>query len=215
MFRTTLSGISLSLLAACTNTTTAGGRMRSDLDSRLPAIHTAGLVSLDVKGYEVSVGGTVERKEEWSTAARETIVTALVEGFKSRRIELRKLEPQPDTAEEMNDLRLLSEAVNSSMGFPGSGFDYSLGPVGHLLDRYQVDALVFVWARGKLVSGVRKFLVGDADAGLVAITLVDRSGDVLWYNAGGLHGERADLRHADSTASLLRAMIGDLPLAKP
>jgi hypothetical protein len=215
VLRKVLSGSFLLLMAACTSTTTAGGKTRSDLGSRLPAIHTAALVSVDVKGFEVSAGGTVERKEGWSEGARESLVLALTEGFKSRRIELRQIEPQPDTAEEINDLKLLSEAVNASLGFGGREFDYSLGPVGDLLDRYHVDALVFVWARGKLVTGARRFLVGDADAGLVAITLVDRSGDVLWHNAGALHGEKADLRHAESTASLLRAMIGELPLAKP
>ena len=209
------------LLAACTTTTESGLRARSDLAKRLPEIRTAGLVSLDVKEYEVSAGGVTDLKDAWSTAARANVQSALITGFSSRQIELRPIDPGPDTAEEVNDLRLLSEAINASMiKYPLKTFDYSLGSVGPLLDRYGVDALVFAWARGRLMTGGRKFLSGlfgsgEADVGQVGVIMVDRSGNVLWFNSRGLRGDRADLRYADSATSLLHAIIGDLPLAKP
>jgi len=52
-------------------------------------------------------------------------------------------------------------------------------------------------------------------AGQVGVIMVDRSGNILWFNSRGLRGDRADLRYADSATSLLHAIIGDLPLAKP
>ncbi len=189
------------LLAACTTTTESGLRARSDLARRLPEIRTAGLVSLDVKEYEVSAGGVPELKDAWSTAARANVQSALIAGFNSRQIELRPIDPGVDTAEEVTDLRLLSEAINS-------------------LDRYGVDALVFVWARGRLVTGGRKFLAAlagksEADVGHVVVTMIDRSGNVLWYNSRALLGQHADLRYAESATSLLHAIVGDLPPAKP
>jgi len=209
----------LLLLAACTTTTASGARARSDAASRLPAIHSAALVSLDVKEYEVSAGGVAEFKEEWSTAAQQALEAALVAQFKSHAIALRRIEPDPDTAEEVSDLRALTQAVNSSvLQFPRKEFDYSLGPVAPLAERYGVDALVFVWARGRLVTGGRKVLAalagsGETDAGQVTITLVDRSGDVLWFNTRGRRGDRADLRHGESAAELMQAMVSDLPVA--
>jgi hypothetical protein len=209
----------LLLVAACTTTTASGARARSDAASRLPAIHTAALVSLDVKEYEVSAGGIAEFKEEWSTAARQALETALVAQFKSHAIELRRVEAGPDTAEEVNDLRALTQAINASvLQFPRKEFDYSLGPVAPLAERYGADALVFVWARGRLVTGGRKVLAaiagsGETDAGQVTITIVDRSGDVLWFNTRGRRGDRADLRLDGSAAELMQAMVSDLPPA--
>jgi hypothetical protein len=213
--------ILVGFLSACTTTTESGLRARSDLAQRLPEIRTAGLVSLDVKEYEVSAGGVTDLKDAWSTAARANVQRALITGFRSRQIELQPIDPGPDTAEEVNDLRLLSEAINASMSnYPLKTFDYSLGSVGPLLDRYGVDALVFAWARGRLMTGGRKFLSGlfgsgEADVGLVGVIMVDRSGNILWFNSRGLRGNRADLRYADSATSLLQAIIGDLPPAKP
>jgi len=213
--------ILVALLAACTTTTESGLRARSDLATRLPAIRTAGLVSLDVKEYEVSAGGVTDLKDAWSTAARANVQSALISGFKSRQIELRPIDPGTDTAEEVNDLRLLSEAINASMvRFPLKTFDYSLGSVGPLLDRYGVDALVFAWARGRLLTGGRQFLSGlfgsgETDMGFVGVIMVDRSGNILWFNSRGLRGSRADLRYAESATSLLHAIVGDLPPPKP
>ena len=220
MARIAIAPIALGLLAACTTTTASGARGRADAPARLNKLRSAALLPLDVKEYEVSAGGVVEFKEAWSTAAREAIETALVAQFKARNVDLRRIDPAPETAEELDDLRALSEAVNASVGFPGSSFDYSLGPVATLLDRYGVDALVFVWGRGRMMTGGRKVLSGllgggEVDAGQVTMSIVDRSGDVLWYNTRGRRGDNADLRRADSASELMRAMVADLPAAQP
>ena len=171
---------------------------------------------LDVKEYEVSAGGVAELKEDWSSAAQRAIEDALSSELRGHHIELRRVEPEPDTAEEIEDLRTLSEAVNSSIFFPNSPFDYSLGPVSGLVDRYQVDALVFVWARARLPTSGRKFVAalygtGGAEVGQVAITIVDRSGEVLWYDHRALVGARGDLRNPEAAGELMRALVSDLP----
>jgi hypothetical protein len=220
--RSHASWIALSLSAACTTTTTAplSVRARADASSRLTAIRTAVLVPMDVKEYEVSAGGVPEFKEEWSTAARQALEDALIGQLKSRRIELRRIEPDAETAEEIQDLRKLAEAVNASLRFRGNAFDFSLGTVAPVLDRYGADALVFVWARGRMMSGGRKFMAvlsggGANDTGLVTITLVDRTGDVVWCDSRGRVGSNADLRQADSAVEVVRAILSDLPSAQP
>jgi len=218
--RNHLPWIALLLSAACTTTTgPITARSRGDAASRLTSIRSAALVPMDVKEYEVSVGGVMEFKEEWSTAARQALEDALVAQLKSRRIELRPIQPDAETAEEIQDLRALAEAVNGSIGFQGKRFDYSLGPVAPILDRYRADALVFVWARGRMMSGGRKVMSvlggGENDAGLVTMTLVDRTGDVVWCDTRGRVGGNADLRYANSAAEVVRAMLSDLPAAKP
>lgn len=221
MARIAIVPIALGFLAACTETTASAARGRPDVAARLPNIRSAALLSLDVKEYLVSAGGVPEFKEDWSAAARHAIENALVAEFKARNIELRRVEVAPETAEEVDDLRALSQAVTASVGFPGASFEYSLGPVAPLLDRYGVDALVFVVGRGRLSTYGHKFLKGlatgmsEVDATQVAMTVVDRSGEVVWYNTRGLRGVDADLRRGGSAAELMRAMVEDLPAHKP
>src|SRR5207237_10066705 len=98
---------------------------------------------------------------------------AVATELRSRQIELRVVEPDSDTREEIDDLRALSEAINASMSFPNASFDYSLGPVSGLVDRYGVDALVFVWGRARLPTGGHKVLSalsgsGGTDVGQMA-----------------------------------------------
>ncbi|HYZ88715.1 MAG TPA: hypothetical protein VE620_05420 [Myxococcales bacterium] len=212
--------LALALLAACTSTTQSAARARPDLGARLPGIRTAALVALDVKEYEVSAGGIAALKEDWSAAAREAIRDALGSEMRARQIELRLVDPEPDTKDEIEDLRALSEAINASLNFPNGAFDYSLGPVNDLIDRYKVDALVFVWGRAQLPTGGRKVLAalygrGGADVGMVAMTIVDRSGDLVWYNRRALVGANADLSRAETAAELVRAIVGDLPPPRP
>jgi hypothetical protein len=207
--------LALALLAACTSTTQSTARARPDLGARLPAIRTAALVSMEVSEYEVSVGGVPELKEDWSVGARRAITDALAAALRSRQIELRVVDPGPDMQEEIDDLRALAEAINASLGFRPGSFDFSLGPVDRLADRYGVDALVFVWGRARLPTGGQRLIAalhgkGGEDVGQVAMTIVDRSGDVLWFDHRALVGSNADLRSSENAAALMGAMIGDL-----
>lgn len=207
----------LALLAACTSTTSSVARGRADLAERLPRIHSAVLLSAEVKEYEISVGGVPELKQDWSKAARRAIVDALSAELESRRIELQVVDRDPAMQEEIDELRALSEAINASLGFPnGVPFDYSLGPVGSFIDRYHVDALMFVWGRARLPTGGQRLLAalhgkGGEDVGQLAMTIVDRQGTVLWFNHRALVGVNADLRETEKATELVRAMIGDLP----
>jgi len=215
-----LQWVALALLTACTSTTESAARSRQDVSSRLPAIRSAALISIDIKEYEVLPGSVIQFKEESDSSVRQAIQDALVGQFAERQIALRSVDPAPGKAEEIQDLRALSEAINASLQFPRDGFDYSLGPVGDLVDLYGVDALVFVWARGWMYKGGKKPIPslsgGSAvDGADIAITLVDRSGDVLWYDRRGRRGDNTDLRSSPSLTELARALIGDLPPAKP
>lgn len=219
MTRSALVFAGAAMLAACTHTTASAARARPDFATRLPSIRSAALLTLDVKEYEVSAGGVPELKEDWSSAAQRAVHDALTAELRARQIELRRVEPEPDTAEEIEDLRALTEAVNASIRFPNARFDYSLGPVNALADRYKVDALVFVWARARLPTGGRKVvaaLLGSgagAEVGQIAISIVDRTGEVLWFDHRALVGASGDLQHPGTTAELMHAIVGDLPRA--
>src|SRR6267143_1690617 len=109
MARIAIVPIALGLLAACTETTASAARGRPGVVARLPKVRSAALLSLDVKEYLVSAGGVAELKEDWSAAAREALERALVAEFKARNIELRRVEVAPETADEVDDLRALSQ----------------------------------------------------------------------------------------------------------
>ncbi|HWE24362.1 MAG TPA: hypothetical protein VG496_10540 [Myxococcales bacterium] len=220
MRRTRFPWLALALLAACTKTTESTSRARPDLGELLPRIHSAALVSIEVTEYEVAVGGVPQLKEDWSAGARQAIADALATELRSRQIELRVVDRDPAMQEEINDLRALSEAINASLAFPSGSFDYSLGPVRGLVDRYRVDALVFVWGRARLPTGGQRLLAalhgkGGEDVGQLAMTIVDSSGDVVWFNHRALVGSNADLRQPDNAAELVHAIVSDLPAAHP
>ena len=208
--------LALALLVGCTSTTQSAARARPDLDVRLPQIRSAALVALDVKEYEGSAGGITEPKEDWRAGARQAIGDALAAELRSRQIELRPVDLEPETKDEIEDLRALSEAINASMNIPNAAFDYSLGPVKALVDRYKVDALVFVWGRSQVPTSGQKVLSafygrGGAELGAMAMTIVDRSGDLVWFNRRALVGANADLRRAEIAVELVRAVVRDLP----
>ncbi len=112
-------------------------------------------------------------------------------------------------------------------------FEYSLGSVADIADAAGVQTLAFVFARGAYPTAgraVAMLLGAAAVAGLgavgavtgpmiipvsrpvgnfVSVAIVDRSGDVLWFDVEPLHGY--DLRNVDHAAEAVGSVMRDLP----
>jgi hypothetical protein len=213
-------------------------RLHPEFGERIRPVRVVGVLPPKVSVYEIAAGGTRELKDAWSEAARENVARALASGLASRKLEVKVLEPTPDTGAELEEVRLLYEQVAPSIVFATYGdrfpekrwsFDYSVGDVSALLDRTGVDALALVYGFDEISSGGRKTTqavtaVALAALGVVAspqggmtmlyAALVDRTGTVIWFDVRGARGS-FDLRDPQSAGALVGRVLLDLPPAAP
>lgn len=110
-------------------------------------------------------------------------------------------------------------------------FEYSIGPIQNILNKYGVNGLILVTGFDEISSAGRQTLkavgiiaglalaasgVGGAiiiprsGITLVSVALVDSSGDILWYNIKSSEGGY-DLRKPESATDLLRTILADYP----
>jgi hypothetical protein len=196
---------------------------------------TVGVLEPRVDVFELGAGGQRTLKEEWSVPARKAIAEAVASAVAAKGFGVKPLEPFPALQDDLLDMRLLYEAVGSSILFavyqqqfpaPVERFDYALGDVSRLLDAYGVDALAIVYASDEVSSGGRKAAKAVSTAALallgviaiprggvtrMSIGLVDRSGSVLWFNVGA---GSYDLRDANSTGMLVSSLLAQLPSSR-
>jgi hypothetical protein len=231
MSRTTLARLAVLALAA----SALSGCFPQDTDLRrrmseaLRPVKAVGLVTPAVKIYELDAGGMRVLRDAWSEQGRENVTAALREALRGKGFAVKGVEATPQTREELDEVRLLYEAVGQgildSRGiyYWSKGwydFEYTVGPVDRLLARYGVDALALTYASDEISTGGRKATA--AIAGLfgvqlrggyswASVAIVNRTGKVLWFRDAG--GEAAyDLRDAESARALVDHLITPMPV---
>lgn len=186
----------------------AAYRKNPQFDSSCKNLKTYGLVKPRVEVCEISAGGVPELRDDWCAAARGNLVAALERKFSSKMINLKTIEPDVSTSQEFEEVSALYKVVSYSIKahtyfapniFPEKvdKFDYSLGPINGLLERYGCDGLIFVYGYDEISTAGRKTLMA---AGMVVgaltgvytgprggvttidVALVDASGTILWYS---------------------------------
>lgn len=209
-------------------------RAHPDLDRRARAVRVVGLLPPDIKIYELTAGGVTELRDEWSATGRDAVVQGITEVLKDRGVAIKPLVIDKDSQRSVDDITVLYKAVSGSIiehtykqyPFPSKleNFDYSVGSIDLLLQKYQADAMVIVYGVDQISTAGRKALRG---VGLVLgavtgqpvlsqgttalnIALVDRSGAVLWYKIAGDSGGY-DLRDSKSAKAFVQRMVTDFP----
>ncbi|WP_242393126.1 hypothetical protein [Anaeromyxobacter oryzisoli] len=178
---------------------------------------TIGILSA-VRVDEVSRGGVEEENEEWTAKAEHNVVKALSDGLRTRKLRAKALSWKDDA--DLDEVRLLYAEVASAIWrftYPPYAFDtkrerfdYSVGPVGPILDRAGVDVLLVAAGAGQTGADGRRlsFVAGNSTA-LLTLGLVDRSGNVIWFDVS--FGYQTDLRSdADVTATIAK-LLSELP----
>lgn len=213
-------------------------RAHPELEMRVKNIKTQGLIPPDIKIYELTAGGVQELRDDWCDSGKENVLTAFMEIFKGKPIEIKPLVIDKDIEEEMEEIQALYRAVSTSIQLHTYGpflfpekqknFDYSIGSVERILQRYGSDALIFVHGFDEISTGGRKALTATGvligaitgvaimpKAGITALSvaLVDKSGSILWYSIKSSQGGH-DLREPDSTARLVESILSDFPTLK-
>jgi hypothetical protein len=226
----TLLGLLAFLLAAGTVHAAEEESFRTppDFAQRMKNIKTIAIFRPDIKMFEISTGGVKELREDWCDECCMKVQTAFVTTFQQFGYDLRILDPAQDTAPDLREIMFLyGDVVTSVLRhaydgphlFPAkkSNFDYTLGSIDNLLEPAGADALLLIRGIDEISSEGRKamqtfgVLVGLA-AGVVVtpnmgktvmiVGLVDRSGDLLWFNIRGGSGVY-NLRDPESVTKLV------------
>jgi hypothetical protein len=194
--------------------------------SRLPPGARIVLMPVDVELYEMSSGGALEPRADWTDAAAGHIGKALLGSGMNAAV--RPLPGEIDS--KIRSLVQLHRAVSSavvihhygSLKLPTKrGLDWSLGPEGSwLAEQAGADYALFLWVRDSYASAARKATIALAAAvGLPVFggaqqayaSLVDlRSGRILWFNR--VSRMSGDLRDGAAAQETLAALLADFPL---
>jgi hypothetical protein len=192
--------------------------------SRLPDGARVVLMPADIELFEISAGGVIEPRADWTDIAARHIR----DGVAARHSDLKEVRVEEDEA--MAALLRLHRAVTEaivvhhygSLRLPSKEgrLDWSLGPAAATLaERSGADHALFIWIRDTYASGARKAaitvgaLFGLALGGgsqLAYASLVDlKSGQVLWFNR--LRRMSGDLREAEAAGETLERLLESFP----
>jgi hypothetical protein len=228
------------LLSACVTVPTY--RAHPQLDDKLKAIKKVTLIPLKTDVYQITAGGVQEKMDEWSSQARQNVMTA-VQGELGAKPSV-FVEPFEETSfsedqkANLEETKALFDAVNFSVIMHSYGppdqlftekvdnFNYSLGPEVQELAE-DIDALLFVSCSDQISTAGRKALqVGSVIMGalvgvqitplygatMVSIALVDSYTGTILWYS--YHGSRGDhdLRDPLDTSTLIKELLKDFPI---
>ena len=181
------------------------------------------LMPVDVELYELSSGGSLEPRADWTDAASAYINKSLL----ASGLPMKTLpgELDADTRKLVQLHRAVSSAVvihhYGTLKLPTKqGLDWSLGSEGAwLADRAQADYALFLWVRDSYASAVRKATIavaaavglpvfGGAQQGYASLVEL-RSGRVVWFNR--VSRMSGDLREESAAQETLAALLADFP----
>lgn len=208
-------------------------KIHADYGQRASTIRSVGVLAPDVDIYELNAGGVREKIDTWSEQGRQNFAESLREELSKRALEVKIIKLEGDFREDLEEVNDLydfisySFAVHTAEGpnlFPAKHdrFDYSVGQLDGILDAYHVDSLLIVHGFDEVTTGGRKAAtVVGALMGIgyrpgftvVNMTLVDRSGTLLWHENFTKQGGASDLRNARSVKVIIRKMLASLPEA--
>ncbi len=187
-------------------------RIHPEFEKRAQDSNTLGLLLCDVKAYEITGLGVVELRKGWCTTGKENLVSALVENLRKKNYEIRPLAKDKEIDEEITEIEAVYGAVSKSIQLHTYGpqlfpekkknFEYSLGSVEGILQKYSTDSLEFV-------RGLDHVLKGKEEA-FISVAFVDSSGTILWYCEKGIRGE-GGLRDPESASKLVENVLASFP----
>jgi hypothetical protein len=220
------------ILTGCAQTTVL---VKTEALPRAPGEARVVLMPPDVELSELTVGGLLEPRAEWTQQAIAHVTVALQEELLTKRKRLVPyVAPADDPAEQHSENQILKlhDAVggaiivhkllpNRQLPTKEGKFDWTLGEgVMRLRERHDAHYALFVVFRDSYASPGRvAFMVGAALLGVGVrggtqvgfASLVDlRNGDVVWFNR--LIDPAGDLRTLEPARQAVKSLLADLAL---
>lgn len=196
------------------------------------------LMPSDIELYELTAGGLLEPKAEWTARARLHVSAALKKELREKNVELLPYQPPTDMPSRdygYHQLLKLHEAVGGAilrhkyeprfkLPTKEEKFDWSLGRgVNDLGEEYDAQYGLFIHFRDSYASAGRVtfiilatvvsfgHVVPSAGMQIAFASLVDlQSGDIIWFNR--LIRGTGDLRTPDPAQEAVEQLLADLPL---
>jgi hypothetical protein len=210
-------------------------RAHPQLEMRAKNVKHPGLVRPDIDICELTAGGVRELRDDWCEIGETCVLKAMVENLSGKEIKIKTLEVGKDIEKEVEDIQPLYRAVSLSIQLHTYGpylfpekkknFEYSIGPIDGILQKFGADALIFVYGIDEISTAGRKALkaasvVVGAFTGVVvmprsgmtilSVALVEAPGTILWYCIKSSQGGY-DLRKPKSASDLVENVLRDFP----
>ncbi len=225
------------VLAGCAST---GHREHPRLEDRMQGVETFGFLVPEVDVREISAGGVMEARSDWCETGRSNIVVAVSDVLKEKGVGFKMIDLSvaEEMRQEIEELKALYRAVSYSIRLHTYGshvfpekvrnFEYSLGPVRHVLDRFQCDAVLFVYGADAVSTSGRKALmalgtvvgvlsgvivVPRGGTATINIAVVGPAGDILWYCSSSDGG--MNLTDPANAKGMVEKMLVDFPGGAP
>lgn len=200
-------------------------RVHTEYAERMAAVRTVAIVTPDVKAFEIMRNDQAVFHSAWTDLSRENVTAALEKALQARGLATRRITATPELEAALEDVRPMYRAVVSAVFQATYGerftaqkdrFDYTVGELAPLVGA-DVDAVVLVWGHGATSSGGRRafqILLGNGSFALdrLIISVVARSGDVLWFDP--IVSTGFDLRDPASSESFVNTAMKNLPEVK-
>ena len=207
-----LSIIYLLLLVLVTGCALDAYRMHPEFGTRAGSIKDPVLITPDVGMYELSSGGLVMLRDDWSRAGRKNLQNAILGYFKDKQYNVKLIEMDSQTAKEMEEVQALYRLVHKTMDQHAFGhhqnrsnnhrFKFSIGSLETILQKLDADAMILVTGYDQVFKSGHKALID--------LAVADSSGNILYYSVKGTtKGE--DLRDPISTAALIHDLLSSFP----
>jgi hypothetical protein len=183
-------------------------RMHPEFDARAGSIKESVLVTPDVSIYEVSSGGVVMLRDDWSRVGRKNLQNAIFRDLKDKQCNVKLVEMDAQTATEMAAVQALYRLVHKTMDqyafgphqhmAANDGFNFSLGSLESILQKLDADAMIFVTGYDQVHNSGRKAMID--------LAIADSTGTILYYAVKGTT-KGNDLRDPAGTAALIRDLL--------
>jgi len=203
-------------------------RAPPDFPQRMRKVKTIGILKPEVKVFEITSGGVKELRPEWCDEACGLVKSGIAAEFQRFGYELKGIDPGKDSGGEILEMLALHEAVVAGIlghSYDGPGlfpakrtnFDYTVGPIDNIVRPAGADALLVVSGVDEISTSGRKAMqtlgiLAGAAVGIITtpnmgktflfVSLIDRSGDLLWFNVQGGAGGY-NLREPESVSKLV------------
>jgi hypothetical protein len=187
-------------------------RVHPDFMSRARGLQKPALMLAEVRIYEISPGGVVQVRDDWSRAGKENLIKALTETFMEKRFRVTPLTVNEESAEDVREIKALYKAVDKSMRLHVYGpqlfpekrkrFIFSLGPSEKTLSRLGADSMIFMSGSGKISASEQKTWI--------SIAVSDSCGTILWYCVRHTV-DQYDLRDVESAAEFVEDLLSSFP----
>ncbi len=199
--------------------------VRDDFAQRVAGIRMIGILTPDFTYYDSSLSGLKEKNDDQSRQAAQNIVNTVKDFLTAQGFTAKVIARDGERKESLEEIAELFETIAFSYRihvtraqrqnvFPhkAASFDYSVGPIGDILDAEQVDALILVEG-----GSVGASLLNPGGA-VILVGLVDRTGALLWHEPYTQQGSgflnRKNLTDPDGTRRIFETIFGKMPAVR-